>query len=147
MNCAIRQMECYSNGLVPVSSRQQQFFGISLSREAEKPGPVIGRSSFFTKDDKPITSSLIECGQLLTEPQSYHSAADHDNGLLFCGTHQPTTLQRNSAGCSSASFRKTFFAVDHNSDSKEVLIQHPSTSNCWIPGDQHTRRDFTVDEV
>jgi hypothetical protein len=87
MNCAICHMECYSDGLVPVSPCQQQFFGISLSREAEKADSVIGRSSFFTKDDKPITSSLIECGQLLTEPQSYHSAADHDNGLLFCGTH------------------------------------------------------------
>jgi hypothetical protein len=100
-----------------------------LSREAEKAGSVIGRSGFFTKHDKPITSSLIECGQLLTEPQSYHSAADHDNGLLFCGTHQPTTLQRNSAGRSSASFSKTCFSVDRNSDLKEVLSQLPSTSN------------------
>ena len=40
----------------------------------------------------------IERRQLLTKPQTHHSAADHDNGLLFCETHRPITLWRNSAG-------------------------------------------------
>jgi hypothetical protein len=106
MNCAISKMERYSNRFVPVSPRQQQFLCISLSREAEEPGSVVSRSSFLTEDNKFITSPLIKRRQLLTEPQADHSAANHDNGLLFCGTHQPITLQRNQAGRSSASFRK-----------------------------------------